>query len=84
MKQLVSVKELAERYNCSEKTARRYMRQMEHMVKPLRVTVQAVEQWELDRTMGMGYDLPPLRRTPVKRSQGPIIISRTRPKGVKA
>ena len=79
MKQLVTVKELAERYNCSEKTARRYMRKMEHMEKPLRVTVQAVEQWELDRTIGLGYDLPSLRRIPVRRTAGPITISRVRP-----
>ena len=83
MKQLVTVKQLAERYNCSERTARRYMRSMEHMEKPLRVTVQAVEQWELDRTMGMGYDLPPIRRTAVKRNPGPIIISKVRPKGAR-
>lgn len=76
MKQLVTVKELADRYNCSEKTARRYMRRMEHMEKPLRVTAEAVEQWELDRTMGMGYDLPPLRRKTAK--AGAIHISRTR------
>ena len=79
MKRLVTVKELAERYNCSERTARRYMRQMEHMEKPLRVTEQAVEQWELDRTMGLGYDLPPIRRMNVKRNSGPITISRVRP-----
>ena len=76
MKPLVTVKQLAERYNCSEKTARRYMRKMEHMEKPLRVTADAVERWELDRTMGMGYDLPPLRRKTAK--AGTIHISRTR------
>ena len=78
MKRLVTVKELAERYNCSDKTARRYMRQMDHMEKPLRVTEQAVEQWELDRTMGMGYDLPPVRKAKRIVRQGPIIISRVR------
>lgn len=79
MQQLLTVKDLADRYNCSEKTARRYMRRMEHMEKPLRVTDQAVLQWELDRTMGMGYDLPPIRKRAVKRATGPIIISRVRP-----
>lgn len=78
MNRLVTVKEIAERYNCSTKTARRYMRQMEHMEKPLRVTEQAVRQWELDRTWGLGYDLPPIesrRRVP---KPGRIIISKTR------
>ena len=84
MKELVTVKDLADRYKCSEKTARRYMRAMEHMEKPLRVTVQAVEQWELDRTMGMGYDLPPVQKTKIRRSSGPIIISRVRPKEARA
>lgn len=80
MKRLVTVKELAERYNCSDKTARRYMRQMDHMEKPLRVTEQAVEQWELERTMGMGYDLPPLRKKARRNiPTGPVIISRVRP-----
>ena len=50
MKRLLTVKEMAERYRCSEKTARRYMRQMEHMEKPLRVTESAVAAWEVERT----------------------------------
>ena len=50
VKRLLTVKEVAERYQCSEKTARRYMRRMEHMESPLRVTEQAVEAWELERT----------------------------------
>ena len=83
MKNLLTVKELAERYRCSEKTARRYMRQMEHMEKPLRVTEQAVEVWELERTMGLGYDLPPIRKAkrPAVKT-GPVIISKVRPKVV--
>ena len=79
MKALVTVKQISERYNCSEKTARRYMRQMEHMEKPLRVTEQAVEQWELDRTWGLGYDLPPIRKANKKIPRtGTMHISRTR------
>lgn len=35
---LLTAKDIAERYGKSEKTAMRYMRQMEHMEKPLRVT----------------------------------------------
>lgn len=50
MKRLLDVNDIAERYRCSPKTARRYMKQMEHMVKPLRVTELAVESWEADRT----------------------------------
>ena len=47
---LLSVKEIAARYGKSEKTAARYMRQMEHMEKPLRVTEKAVIAWETGRT----------------------------------
>ena len=80
MKELVTVKELADRYKCSEKTARRYMRAMEHMEKPLRVTVQAVEQWEFDRMVTTVTG--PEKRKPYRRytTSGPIIISRVRPK----
>lgn len=78
MRNLLTAQDIAERYRCSEKTARRYMRQMEHMEKPLRVTEDAVKQWELDRTMGMGYDLPPLRKVPIRRQAGRVIISRVR------
>lgn len=80
MKALLTVKEMAERYKCSEKTARRYMRSMEHMEKPLRVTEQAVEQWEFDRMVTVVTG--PEKRKPHRRyvTSGPIIISRTRPK----
>ena len=50
MDKLLTAKDIAERYGRSEKTAMRYMRQMEHMEKPLRVTEQAVEAWEISRT----------------------------------
>ena len=50
MKRLLSVADMAERYQVSKKTASRYMRKMPHMEKPLRVTEQAVEAWELGRT----------------------------------
>ena len=80
MKNLLTVKEMAERYKCSEKTARRYMRSMEHMEKPLRVTEQAVEQWEFDRTTDT-TNRPVKRKVPRRyTTSGPIIISRVRPK----
>lgn len=47
---LLTAKDIAERYGKSERTAMRYMRQMEHMEKPLRVTEQAVIAWETSRT----------------------------------
>jgi hypothetical protein len=66
---LLSAKDIAERYGKSEKTAMRYMRQMEHMEKPLRVTEQALEAWEIGRT----YE--PQRETREK----PARVRRVRP-----
>lgn len=83
MTKLLTVKDIAERYNCSEKTARRYIQRMDHMEKPLRVTEQAVEQWENERTVWIGNDTPSFKRTNVKRKPGPIFISRVR-KGASA
>ena len=81
MENLLTPSDLAERYRCSTRTARRYMRRMEHMENPLRVTEKAVLQWEYDRTMGMGYDLGPVRKVKPKKAiqNGPIYISRIRP-----
>ena len=79
MKRLLTVKELAELYKCSEKTARRYMRQMEHMEKPLRVTENAVESWEYSRTQeAQTAEAPRKRHKRVPAHSGVIYISRVR------
>lgn len=65
---LMSVKEIAERYGKSEKTAMRYMRQMEHMEKPLRVTESAVAAWEISKT----YE-------PQRAKTGPVPVRRCLP-----
>jgi DeoR/GlpR family transcriptional regulator of sugar metabolism len=84
MKALLTVMEMAERYKCSEKTARRYMRSMEHMEKPLRVTEQAVERWEYERTVDSS-DRPEKKKRPRRyEHSGAIVISRVRPKEVRA
>lgn len=79
MKRLLTVKEMAERYKCSEKTARRYMRQMEHMERPLRVTENAVESWEYSRTHD-AQSAEPARTKPKRKitQTGVIYISRVR------
>lgn len=80
MNRLLTAKDIAERYQKSEKTAMRYMRQMEHMEKPLRVTEQAVEAWEIMRT----YEPQRKQEKPVRvcRMNEPnqrFIIPRVRP-----
>ena len=77
VKRLLSADDIAERYQCSKKTAARYMRKMPHMEKPLRVTEQAVEAWELGRTFEP--DGTKINRTWNVRSQeGIVYIERRR------
>lgn len=51
MDKLLTVEDIAERYKCSVQTARKYMRQMYHMEKPLMVTETAVAAWEREKTV---------------------------------
>ena len=50
MERLVTVKEMRERYNCSNPTARKYLRQCHpHMESPLTAPEWAVQEWEDSR-----------------------------------
>ena len=50
LKQLYFVPEIMARYRCrSEDTARRYMRQMGAKGRPLFVTEDMIDRWELER-----------------------------------
>lgn len=79
MKKLLAVADICERYGCSEKTARRYMRQMEHMERPLRVTETALESWEINRTYNPVQTAPVIRPRTTKVETGKFIIPRKRP-----
>ena len=46
MDRLLSVKDIQNRYQCNPATARKYMRQMVHMEKPLMVSEHAINEWE--------------------------------------
>ena len=46
MERLLSVKDIQNRYQCNPATARKYMRQMVHMEKPLMVSEHAINEWE--------------------------------------
>lgn len=50
MERLLSVKDIADRYQCKPGTARKYMRNMVHLENPLMVTERAVADWERKRT----------------------------------
>lgn len=79
MKKLLAVADICERYGCSEKTARRYMRQMEHMERPLRVTETALESWEINRTYNPVQVVPEIRPKAKAKVAGKFIIPRKRP-----
>ena len=51
MERLLSVKDICARYQCKPQTARKYMRDMEHMETPLMVTERAVAAWERRKTL---------------------------------
>lgn len=48
----LKTRQIQDRYDCSPGTARKYMRQMEHQEKPLRVTSAAADAWDASRTVG--------------------------------
>lgn len=51
MERLFSVADICARYQCKPATARKYMRDMEHMENPLMVSERAVTAWERRKTM---------------------------------
>ena len=52
MDKLITVKEMRERYGCSNPTARKYLRQcIPHMEDPLVAPEWAVKEWEEKRTV---------------------------------
>ena len=50
MERLFSVGDICTRYQVKPQTARKYMRDMQHMEAPLMVTERAVAAWERRRT----------------------------------
>ena len=51
MERLMSVSDICARYQVKAATARKIMRDMEHMEKPLMVTERAVAAWERRKTV---------------------------------
>lgn len=79
MRKLLTVSDIQARYQLkSETTARKYMRQMEHMEKPLRVTEAAVDRWEDSRTINPA-DRPERKRRQRIHTDGKFMIPRRRP-----
>lgn len=86
---LLTAQDIMERYNCSENTARSYMRQMIHMEKPLRVSEAALDAWEANRTMApmeaqKGAKNGKQRHSAIMPPKDGHLISRVRPKAKEA
>lgn len=72
MERLISVKDISERYGCSQQTARRYLRQMFHYEKPLKAPKWALDEWEKSR------ECSPMGRTAKEIRNEKTIVPRRR------
>ena len=76
MERLVTVKDMKERYGCSNPTARKYLRQcFPHMENPLAAPLWAVEEWEDNRTV---IPASRARVNTILRTTGRVIVPRKR------
>ena len=76
MERLVTVKQMRERYGCSNPTARKYLRQcVPHMESPLVAPEWAVMEWE-DRRTKVPVEIS--RRVEVHYNNSRVIVPRHR------
>ena len=75
MERLLKVSDISERYGCSMKTARKYLRQMFHYENPLAAPGWALAEWEHSREVS-----PADRRRGITRRKttGRVIVPRKR------
>lgn len=73
MERLVKVKDISERYGCTMKTARKYLRQMCHYENPLAAPAWALTEWEQSRET-----MPAQRRILHNKTTGRVIVPRKR------
>ena len=79
MDRLVTVKDVSERYGCSMKTARKYIRQMYHYEDPLVAPRWAFDEWEQNRER-MPAMISPGRQVGIlnRKEHGRVIVPRKR------
>lgn len=76
MDQLVTVRDMKQRYSCSSPTARKYLRQVfPHMENPLAAPLWAVMEWEASRTV-LPASISRVRY--IARNTGRVFVPRTR------
>lgn len=79
MERLVTVKDMSERYGCTAKTARKYLRQMFHYENPLAAPRWAFEEWEQSReAMPDGISKTRAERITKRKTTGRVIVPRKR------
>jgi hypothetical protein len=79
MERLVTVNDMAERYGCSLKTARKYLRQMFHYEEPLAAPRWAFEEWEASRErMPEGASKARVEMIQRRKTTGRVIVPRKR------
>ena len=80
MERLVTVRDMMQRYGCSNPTARKYLRQIiPHMENPLSCHEWALREWEEKRTV-IPAEVGRKRRTEIlqRQNKGRIIVPRRR------
>ena len=68
MERLYSVKDICDRYQVKPATARKFMRDMVHLERPLMVSERAVDEWERRKTLPPESATRAMMRKGVKKS----------------
>lgn len=78
MERLITVRDIRERYGCTNPTARKYIRQMFHYENPLTAPEWAVREWEKDRERMPDGISRTRQDTITRRKAGRVIVPRKR------
>ena len=79
MERLITVKDIRERYGCTNPTARKYLRQMFHYENPLAAPAWALTEWEENRER-MPAEAGKQRKAEIirRKNTGRVIVPRKR------
>jgi hypothetical protein len=76
MERLLKVSDISERYGCTAKTARKYLRQTFHYENPLTAPVWALTEWERSREANPAGKKR--KADSLHKNQGRVIVPRRR------
>ena len=77
MERLLKVSDISERYGCTAKTARKYLRQMFHYENPLTAPAWALAEWEQSRE-SLPEDKKRMAEIQHRKTTGRVIVPRKR------